>query len=336
MGSTRYRIGVSTRLFPRRIAVAWLVGLLCAVAAGIVGIALVNAYVYGPEQQIRNYMQALRAGNGEAALGILHADIPEGNPAMLDGKALEASVDGLDDVSIGDPETVSDDRVEVPVGYTLDGRQASTTFTLERTGTNWLFFDTWAFVPATLPSLDVSIVNEDRAKLNGELVALPQGKGTFPVLYPGSYTSHYQGQYFTAAKTGAAVTDASDGNLIALATQPTDKLRSTVSDDIDHYLDACAEQNRLGPTDCPFFHYTNDEIVGDITWKITDYPNISIEAYDGRWVIKPLKGTAVLTSKEMDLFSGAVHPLRAEHDFKFKATLDVSGKSVTVTPQVSY
>lgn len=328
---------MSSRSSLIRIAAAWLLGLICAVAAAILTITILNAHVYGPQQQVRDYFHALHEGDGPGALGILHAKIPDGNPAMLDGAALKASVSGINDVEIGDAVDLPDSRITLPVQYTLDGKAARSEFELERTGTHWLFFHTWEFVPSTLPTTSLSIVNEDRATLNGTPVALPGGNGTFPVFYPGSFAASYKSTYFAADQVHTAVTNRQDANSrLALDTKPTGKLRAEVDAQIHDFLDKCAAQDRLGPPGCPFYHYTDDEIVGKVVWKITDYPDISIEAYGGRWVLKPLTGTAEVTSREMDLFTGAVHPLKAKHEYGFTAQLSVSENDVTVTPQVDY
>ena len=74
---------------------AWFFMILLAVAAAAVTIALVNKYQYGPETDVREYFQALQDGDGGKALGLLNAQVPDSNPALLDGDALAEALGDL-------------------------------------------------------------------------------------------------------------------------------------------------------------------------------------------------------------------------------------------------
>ena len=124
-----------------RIAAGWLLGLMLAVAASIVGVNVVNNTVASPQQPVREYLDALQEGDGGKALGLLRATVPPGNAAMLDGTALKTAASRLANVTIGEPEERSGNQVMVPVQYTIDGSRLRTEFLLEQTGTEWLFFN---------------------------------------------------------------------------------------------------------------------------------------------------------------------------------------------------
>ena len=135
-----------------RTAAGWLLGLMLVVAAGVVAINIVNNSVAGPQQPVREYFDALQKGEGEKALGLLRASVPQSNAAMLDGTALQTAAAGISDVRYGDAEDRGGNQVMVPVDYTIDGSEQRTEFLLEKSGTEWLFFHKWSFVPAALPS----------------------------------------------------------------------------------------------------------------------------------------------------------------------------------------
>ncbi|NKX52154.1 hypothetical protein HER39_16580, partial [Arthrobacter deserti] len=59
-----------------RTVALWLLFLMLTIAAGALAIVLVNAKVYGPQQQVRDYFQALQDGDGPKALGLLRASVP--------------------------------------------------------------------------------------------------------------------------------------------------------------------------------------------------------------------------------------------------------------------
>ncbi|WP_285243901.1 hypothetical protein [Pseudarthrobacter sp. fls2-241-R2A-127] len=324
-----------------RIAAGWLLGLMLAIAGAIVAINIVNNTVASPQQPVREYLDALRSGDGGRALGILHATVPPANAAMLDGSGLQTAASRLSNVDIGDPEERPGNQVMVPMEYTIDGSRLHSEFLLQKTGTEWLFFNTWAFVPSRLPTVDMTVVNGNEATVNGVPVNMPGGRNSFAVFYPGEYEASLNGQYFSAPATRATVTskDAPVAPL-NLLTQATDKLKSDVGAKVREFLDGCAaeavKEQKLQP-DCPFYYASNNRVQdGTIKWSVTEYPNVSVEPFDGRWVVAPLDGKAKVEALQQNAFTGAWYPLDAEVDFSFTTRLDVAGDTVKVTPQLSF
>ncbi|MBT2521458.1 hypothetical protein [Arthrobacter sp. ISL-28] len=324
-----------------RTAAGWLLGLMLAVAGAIVAVNLVNHSVASPQQPVREYLDALQKGEGERALGLLQASVPDADAAMLDGTALQTSAARIANVKIGDAEPRGGKRVMVPMDYTIDGSRLHTEFLLESAGTEWLFFNKWAFVPATLPTVDVTVVNSSEATLNGVPVNMPGGRNTFAVFYPGEYEASLNGHYFSAPPTRATVSGRDvPAAPLNLLTQATDELNRAVAARVKEFLDKCAaeavKQQRLQP-DCPFYHATSNRVVdGTIKWSITEYPKISIEPFDGKWVVAPLDGKARITAQQIDLFSGGSSALDVEHDFSFTTRLDIDGDTIKVTPVLSF
>ncbi len=317
---------------------AWLLCLMLAIAAAVLTVVLVNANVYSPQHQVRAYIDALRDGDGSKALGLLNATVPDANAALLDGPALKQSVADLEDLDVGEPVEIDSNRVELPVHYTIDGTKQTTTFELEKSGTSWLFFNQWAFVPTTLPTLDISVVNEDEASLNGTRVALPKGKGEFSVFVPGTFEAHYTSQFFAAPAVESVVTEPAEAAeaRLSLSTQATPKLVEEVTAQVRGFLDGCAEQKVLQPAGCPFSQAMNRVQDDSINWDIVDYPEVTIEPSNGTWVMKPLTGTAKLNVVEIDLFTGQAVPRELEQDFTFTGSLAVNDGNVTLTPVVEY
>lgn len=320
-----------------RVAAGWLFGLLFTVAAGIITVQLVNANLYGPQQPVRDYIQALQDGDGERALGLLRANLSQASPALLDGDALKKSVEGMTDIHVGNPTTLAGGKVKISVSYQLGGKARSTDFTLEPAGVQWMFFHKWQFVPTALPTLEVSVVNKNQAQVNGVEVNMPAGKNTFSVLFPGSYQASYQDKFFTAKPATETVDSArSQPAPIALLTEPSSELLSEVNQDLKKYLDACTTQKVLLPSGCPLSHHSTQAVSGPINWSITDYPEAAISAYNGGWVIAPLKVKARIEYKEQDLATGAFSNIDQEQPYGFTAKLSIEGDSITVTPVVNY
>ncbi|MCC9173608.1 hypothetical protein [Arthrobacter sp. zg-Y179] len=312
---------------------AWLLALMLTIAAAVVVIYFVNAKAYGPEKQVDSYLQKLADGEGEQALGMLNAQVPEANAALLDGEALRASVKGQQVREIGDAEEIGGNRAEIAVDYAYGEAEGTTRFVLENTGKHWLFFDTWEFVPATLPTVQVTAPALREATLNGVRVTLPDGANTFAA-FPGSrVAASYDSQYLAASEREIVVSDDAEPQL-TLVPEPTKELVSKIDAGIREFLDGCTAADRLAPPGCPFYHLTNNRVDQPIRWSITDYPDVELTQAEGAWVLSPLSGTAQVTATQVDLFSGDKSPLVAEESFTFNASLRVDGENVTLSPQV--
>ncbi|WP_457964171.1 hypothetical protein M1E17_21840 [Arthrobacter sp. D1-29] len=324
-----------------KMAAVWLLGLMLAVAGAVVAVNLVNNTVASPQQPVREYLDALHDGDGGKALGLLRAAVPPGNAAMLDGTALQTAASRFTNVKIGKAEERTGEQVMVPMEYTIDGSRLRTEFLLEKTGTEWLFFNTWAFVPSRLPTLDITVVNASEATLNGVPVNMPDGRNSFAVFYPGEYEASLNGEYFAAPPTRATVTSREAPVApLNLLTEATGDLREDVSAKVKEFLDTCAadavKQQKLQP-DCPFYFASNNLVKdGTIKWTVTKYPEVAIEPFDGRWVVSPLDGKAKVEGLQQNSFTGAWFPLNEEVDFSFTTRLDVNGDTINVTPLLTY
>ena len=320
-----------------KIGAAWLLILMLAIAAAIVTISVVNAQSFGPQRTVQNYLDALRAGDGAKALGLLNARVPAGNAAVLDGAGLAKSQESIKDVSIGKPVDQPNGQRKVTVSYHVNGTELSTDFELEPGPSHWLFFDSWTILPTTLPTINVSVVNATEAQVNGVAVNMPGGKNTFAVFYPGNYEAEYQSSLFAASPVTRSVSSPlASVPAVALATGPTSELLSQVDATIHQYLDGCAKQAVLMPANCPMSAATDNRVVSPIAWSIVNYPSISITPYGGKWIMGPLTVKAQVSYQEQNLFTGAVAPVKHAEDFGFTAKLAISGTTVSVTPVVSY
>ncbi|AIY02536.1 hypothetical protein ART_2937 [Arthrobacter sp. PAMC 25486] len=319
-----------------KIAAAWLLVLMLALAACIVTIAVVNDKNFGPERTVSHYLNALKAGDGAKALGLLQAKVPSANAAALDGSALAASMTGLKDISIGAAVDGDDKQKVVTVSYTVDGAALTSDFKLLHGPKQWLFFDSWQMVPSTLPHIDVSVVNANQASINGVDVNMPDGRNTFATFYPGRYELEYRSPLFAAPPVARAVTGPEGVAAVGLATGPTSELLSKVDGTIHTYLDGCTEQAVLMPTGCPMSAGSDNRITSAVKWSILEYPAITISPYGGQWVLAPLTVKAQVEFTEQNLFTGLISDMKQAEDFKFSATLSIKGNNVGVTPVLDY
>lgn len=322
---------------PIRVLAAWLAALMVLAVAAVITITLVNQKVFSPEQQVGQYFSLLQEGEGEQAMGLLDPETPQGNSVLLDGEALQASVEPIQDFQVEDAREVTDGAVEVATNYTVDGQKHQTMFHLKRSGRDWLFFDRWHFAATDMPQLSVSADTTNQVRVNGEDAPLTKGTAKLPVFLPAVVDASYREKYFQGAKRRVVVDSPSaagtDG--LELTTKPTKELVQEIDDQLHEYLDDCAAQQVLKPAGCPLSYNTESRVAGDsIHWKITDYPEVKVGPYDGGWVLRSLKVGTSLNLVEQNLMTGAKSGNTVRHDFGFTAKLEVSGDSVTVTPVV--
>ena len=279
---------------------------------------LVNNSVASPQQPVREYLDALQKGEGEQGAG----------PAARLRAAQQrrhARRHGPADGRLAHRERqarrrrgrAAATRSWCPMEYTIDGSRLRTEFLLESTGTEWLFFHKWAFVPRALP-----IAGRHRGELQrghpqrrpGEHARRPQllrrflpwrirGLPQRPVLRRPAHPRHRH-------RPGCAGRPAEPPDR-----RPPTQLKEAVARKVKEFLDSCAaeadKQQQLQP-DCPFYHATNNRWCdGTIKWSITEYPKITIEPFGGRWVVAPLDGKARSRPRQLDLFTGAVAALNA-------------------------
>ncbi|MHA7279621.1 hypothetical protein ACX80H_07695 [Arthrobacter sp. MDT2-2] len=321
-----------------KVLAAWLLGLMLVGAGFVATVVLLNGRLYSPEHQVGLYLEALRQGDGGKALGLLNASVPEGsNPTLLDGEALRRASASLGDVEVGDARTTDGDRVEVPVTYSVDGAETTTVFPLQRTGTEWGFFNVWRFEHTVLPTVEVSALNSVEAAVNGVDVGLPDGRAALASFYPAVVDATYEGKYFSAPVQHTAVTSREPPPpALTLATEATPELVQAVNDQLHTFLDDCAGQTVFQPTNCPFYYLTNERLAGGIAWSIEEYPSATITQNNGEWSLAPLRGSARIDTRLRDFFSGAVRDVSESVPFEFEADLLVTEDTVTVTPVVRY
>lgn len=321
-----------------KVLAAWLLGLMVVGAGFIATVTVLNGRLYSPEHQVGLYLDALREGDGGKALGLLNASVPDGtDPSLLDGEALRRASSSLEDVEVGEARETDEDRVEVPVTYTLDGTGTTTVFPLQRTGSQWAFFDVWQLEPTVLPTLEVSAPTTVVATVNGVDVGLPDGSAALTAFYPTTVTAEYEGEYFSAPEQHATVTGSGTPvPPLALVPEATPELVRAVDEQLHAFLDGCAEQTVFQPTNCPFNYPTDERLAGDITWSIEEYPVATITPDDGGWSLAPLEGSARIETRLRDLFSGTVRNVSERVPFEFEADLTVTEDAITVTPVVRY
>lgn len=327
---------MSKRLSPTRVAATWAAALVVLVVVAFASVVLVNQKVFGPAQKVLQLQDHLVKGEGAKALGLLHATVPSGNALLLDGAGLKAASADIKDFTVAKPEDEPGDKstVNVLATYSIHGVEQQTNYQLKRTGRSWLFFDTWDFVPTTLPTVAISANTTNEVVVNSRPAPLVKGQMTVPVFVPAVIDTGFTTTNFMADSRGLAITDfKKKGTAVKLQTQPTQTLKDEVNKQIAAYLNGCAKQQVLMPSACPMSYSTIARVQSDsIHWSIVDYPAAEIVSFDGSWVIRPLTVKSRLELTEQNLRTGIYTEQTIEDSFGFTAKLDVSTTEVKVTP----
>lgn len=314
---------------------AWFFLIVLAVAAAAVTIALVNKYQYGPETEVKAYFDALRAGDGGKALGLLRADVPDSNAALLDGKPLRTAGKQIEDLRISTVSADSEHAV-VRAEYELLDQEFSSEFTLHPAQTQWGFFTVWDFDRTTLPTMRVSMPGSTAVDINGESVALPGSSRDFAVFYPGVYTGSYTSPMVTAQPQATRVTEADRPTELTLTATASDTLKSQVAEQVRSYLDECASQDALYPAGCPFSYDFPGRVRDSVKWTITEYPRprVRLDGSGARsWSLEDSRGRARIEFTALNLYNGRTAEVSTEVPFTFSADLAVSQDHATVTPR---
>ena len=183
---------------PFKATVLWAAALVAVVVAGLAAVALVNRFVLGPERLVKEYFALLQEGEGGQALGLLGAEVPAGNPLLLDGEGLRSSVravEGFDVVGVDHPDR---NTAVVSAEYSVGGENGQTTWQLHRAGKTLLVFDRWAFEPADLPTVRVAADSTSEVTVNGQVSPLAEGTQDFPVFLPAVVEAHFSAEYVQA------------------------------------------------------------------------------------------------------------------------------------------
>lgn len=369
----------------------WGGGAVLALVAGGIAIGAANAAVYSPEAQVQDYLDALSAGDGGAAMALVsgthgtddthgtgdtdsagdadpvpNIDLPSGTAtSLLQGEPLQAGMAALGELTVTRGADAPDGRsTEVSVGYTVEGEERSTVFTVERAGRDWLFFDRWRMaavpvrtvevVPANLPPEAAS--TPLTAAVNGVQAPLVTASGeapgqAFAVLPPMVVDAGVESTFLQAepsrlvvdiavpAPTTEDTGQSPEPLALDLALQYTDAVADEVNRQLDAYLAGCTEQKVLQPAGCPMGYDTVNRIPPEsISWTVAGDPAATVVPLPAEGgdptVMAPLEAEAVLTLQEIDLVTGEQQPVEHRDPFTLEADLAVTAESVRLTPKV--
>jgi hypothetical protein len=252
--------------------------------AGVVGYSVGTAS-HSADRPVRAFLDDLSAGKVDAALkaaGIQH----DADDVLLTDAAYAKATGRITGYRIA--ATRDDgDTATVTAYLKQDGRDVSSTFTLDKTGTEWGVFPIWELQAPKLGAVDVSVRGPSGAKVlvggqsvttskdgTAELTALP---GTYGVTLDG-------GKWFSADASTATV--AGFGGAAAVPVSMTTKLTAAGEQSakaaVDAWVNGCIASTDASPTGCSFYAYGEDPAYTytNQKWTLETRPAVSV----GGWV----------------------------------------------------
>lgn len=287
--------------------------------------------LYSPTAFVMRYLDLLSEGRAADALTIAGVTV---DSAQLEARGLPVTAseallrrDALAPLTAVEvlSEEPTDTGAKVTVSYRAGNIDGTTTFDVERAGSIG-FVPTWRFARSPLAVVDLSVNGSMSFDVNGFAIdkrqVSPDGVDADPlasvpllVFSPGLYSVSVDTAI--AATPGVAVL--SDSPLtrtpVTVQAEATEKFRTVVQERVDEFLTACATQQVLQPTGCPFGFYVRERIASEPLWSIAQQPQVVVEPDGAGWRIPAAEAVARIDVDIRSLFDGSVRSVSEDVPF---------------------
>ena len=315
----------------RRTVIPWVAafGLLLLTTVG--GIALANATVFSAGSFVGIYLDAVSRGDVESALRLPGVDAGDASSLLLDPDALS----GLDELRQVSDSDLGGGVHRVEYSWLTSAGSGSTEFLVERIGSRFGVFPAWGFAESPIATVSLTVSHDSGFFVNELQADTGQDSDAavdYAVLVPGAYTFGHASSFLTATPHTiiAAVVGSQVGSTIDV--EANEHFVEQVQSKVEDYLDACATQEVLFPTGCPFGQAIENRVVSSPDWSIVDYPVIGVEAgseFD-TWGVPTAAGMAHLDVEVQSLFDGSKSSFDEDVPFDVDYLITFTGPS-TIT-----
>jgi hypothetical protein len=258
--------------------------------AGVVGYSAGSAS-HAPDRPVRAFLDDLTAGHVDQALTAAGVDHDDSDVLLTDAAYAEAKgrVTGY---RVAATRT-DGDTATVTAYLRQGGRDVSSTFTLDRTGTEWGVFPVWELEPPRLGAVDVSVRGPADAALRvaGQPVRTGKdGTATLTAL-PGTYDVAVDGgKWYSAAATSATVAGfgGTASSPVVVTTALTAAGQQAARTAVDAWVDGCIASTEAAPPGCSFYAYGEDPAYTytNQKWTLEARPTVTVGAWgSGGWLV---------------------------------------------------
>lgn len=308
-------------------------------AAFVAGGITLYREVYSPTAFVLRYVELLSDGRAAEALEVpgvaMNATQREsaGLPATVSAALLRQ--DALAPLTDVRPvaEKVDGDRTLVTVSYRAGGAGGSTTFAVEQDG--WIgIAPSWRFATSPLALMELTVRGSMRFEVNGFEIdkrqVSPDGAEADPlaalpllVFSPGLYSVSVDTP-ISATPGVAVLADAPAATVpVDIQASATEEFVSVVQQRTHEFLAACATQQVLQPTGCPFGYEVRNRIASLPKWSIVQDPEVHLEPDGAGWRIVPAEAVAHIDVDIRSLFDGSVRNVQEDVPFVVSGTITV-------------
>jgi hypothetical protein len=303
----------------RRVVLRWVAAFAVLVVAGVGSVALIVAIGFGPGSFVTAYLEALGRRDAASALALPGVDAGSDSADLLRTAALP----GLAGIRItGD--IPHDGMHRITATWTSGGTAGESTFEVRRLGTRFGVFPIWGFAQSPIAHLSLEVRNA-RDVTVGSLTATTPGTGAhaYALLVPGLYTFSHETAYLAAQPQTVLADTVGQDLRTRVDVEATPRFEEAVGRKVTALLDACARQQVLFPTGCPFGEEIPNRVASTPTWSITHYPTIRLTGAgdDRTWRLASLPATAHLTVKVQSLYDGTASTFDQDVPFTISATV---------------
>jgi type II secretory pathway pseudopilin PulG len=328
-----------------RVLVAVVVVAVLLAGALFAAIGSLNRDMYSASGFVRQYLEALARHDTTSALALAGvrptdaqlqaASLPQNLPETL----LRASVLGsLTDIELAGDRETKPGLHTVKYSFTLNGKPSAMEFRVQGAGTFAGVFNSWRFSASPLAVLQVTVMHASEFTVNGlTLDARAHAAAAAPATFsnqaaylafaPTAYTFGHESALLTAPKTTVPVV-ASGATDVTVDAEPNASFVGQVQTELNKFLDECATQQVLQPSNCPFGMDIDDRVKGLPTWSIAEYPPVTLAAGESTFDMPDTTGQAHIVVVVQSLFDGEVSTRDENVPFSV-------GLSVTINPDGS-
>jgi hypothetical protein len=326
----------------RRTVITWSAAFALLFAGFGASVAVLNSDLYSAHGFVRGYLSALENRDSAAAL-----EIP-GVQTSNDAATALLSDDAMGDIS--DVEIVSDSEETdgthtVVVSYTLgtpsasgldETTDATSSFVVARSGTRLALFPTWRFVTSPLNTISITVLHDQRFEVNGldlSSQAKPDAAATYLAFAPGVYVVAHESVYLESAPVATPVTEIGQITDVTVDVQANSAFVTEVQKNVTEYLEACATQEVLMPTGCPFGQQLRNRVTTAPAWSMIADPVVTIVpgAESGTWAVPKTEATAHLVVDVRSLFDGTVSTFDDDVPFTVQYLVTFEGNKTVIT-----
>jgi hypothetical protein len=226
----------------------------------------------------------------------------------------------LDDIHLVSDSEQRDGSHRVTYRYVASGTAGSSTFTVERNGTNVGLFSAWRFSTSPTAVLEVTPLHAGSVTINDFGISpsagadLPTG---YAVLTPSAFALAHHSTWLMAPPRTALVSAPGRPVSASVDVEPKTAFVTEATKEIHAFLSKCVTQHVLLPTGCPMGQQITDRIEDAPTWSMVTYPSVRIVPgkQPGSWQVPATTGTAHLVVKVTSIFDGSTYTF--DHDVPF-------------------